>query len=107
MRPRRRMSCMDQTDPDQLLRLVAVGDQEAFEVLYRELARPAYGVIRRVLCDPAQSEEVTQEVMLEVWRTAARFDPARSSAATWGLTIAHRRGGGPGGEGGAGAGTGD
>jgi RNA polymerase sigma-70 factor (ECF subfamily) len=98
---------MDQTDPDQprparapedgepdhnqLLRLVAVGDQEAFEVLYRELARPAYGVIRRVLCDPAQSEEVTQEVMLEVWRTAARFDPARSSPATWVLTIAHRR----------------
>ena len=98
---------MDQTDPDQpglahapedgepdhsqLLRRAAVGDQEAFELLYRELARPAYGVIRRVLRDPAQSEEVTQEVMLEVWRTAARFDPARSSAATWVLTIAHRR----------------
>ena len=78
-------------DGDQLLRLVAVGDQQAFELLYRQLARPAYGVIRRVLRDPAQSEEVTQEVMLEVWRTATRFDPAMSGAATWVLTIAHRR----------------
>jgi RNA polymerase sigma-70 factor, ECF subfamily len=102
---------MDQTDPDpdapglasarppeegeqdlnQLLRLVAVGDQPAFELLYRQLAKAAYGVIRRVLRDPAQSEEVTQEVMLEVWRTASRFDPAVSSAATWVLMIAHRR----------------
>jgi RNA polymerase sigma-70 factor (ECF subfamily) len=80
-----------EADCNQLLRLVAVGDQEAFELLYRQLARPAYGVIRRVLRDPAQSEEVTQEVMLEVWRTASRFDPARSGAATWVLTIAHRR----------------
>ena len=74
-----------------MLRLAAVGDQQAFELLYRQLARPAYGVIRRVLRDPAQSEEVTQEVMLEVWRTATRFDPAMGSAAAWVLTIAHRR----------------
>jgi len=44
-----------------------------------------------VLRDPAQSEEVTQEVLLEVWRSASRFDSARGSAATWVLTIAHRR----------------
>lgn len=78
-------------DCDHLLRLAAVGDQQAFDLLYRQLARPAYGVIRRVLRDPAQSEEVTQEVMLEVWRTATRFDPAMSGAATWVMTIAHRR----------------
>ena len=100
---------MDQTDPDApglasvpspeegerdlnlLLRLVAVGDEHAFELLYRQLAPPAYGVIRRVLRDPAQSEEVTQEVLLQVWRTASRFDPATGGAATWVLSIAHRR----------------
>ena len=48
-------------------------------------------MVRQVLRDPAQSEEVTQEVLLEVWRTASRFDPAKGSAATWALTIAHRR----------------
>jgi RNA polymerase sigma-70 factor, ECF subfamily len=78
-------------DLNDLLIHVARGDQDAFEQLYDRLAGPAYGVIRRVLRDPSQSEEVTQEVLLEVWRTAARFDPAMGGAATWVMTIAHRR----------------
>jgi RNA polymerase sigma-70 factor (ECF subfamily) len=78
-------------DLNDLLVHVARGDQDAFEAVYDRLAGPTYGVIRRVLRDPAQSEEVTQEVLLEVWRTAARFDPAVGGAATWVMTIAHRR----------------
>jgi RNA polymerase sigma-70 factor (ECF subfamily) len=74
-----------------LLGLVARGDQAAFEELYDRLAGPVYGVIRRVLRDPAQSEEVAQEVLLEVWRTASRFDASRGSGATWVMTMAHRR----------------
>jgi RNA polymerase sigma-70 factor, ECF subfamily len=78
-------------DLDRLLGLVARGDQAAFEELYDRLAGPAYGIIRQVLRNPAQSEEVAQDVLLEVWRTASRFDPSRGSATAWVMTMAHRR----------------
>ena len=78
-------------DLDTLLTHVAKGDQAAFEALYDQLGASVYGLIRKVLRNPSQAEEVAQEVLLEVWRAASRFDPARGSAATWVLTIAHRR----------------
>ena len=74
-----------------LLAQVARGDHAAFELVYGELAGPVYGMVRHVLRDPAQSEEVAQEVLLEIWRIASRFDPAKGSPAAWALTIAHRR----------------
>jgi RNA polymerase sigma-70 factor (ECF subfamily) len=78
-------------DPAELLARVARGDHSAFEIVYDQFAGPVYGLVRKVLRDPAQSEEVAQEVLLDVWRTASRFDRARGSAAAWVMTIAHRR----------------
>jgi RNA polymerase sigma-70 factor (ECF subfamily) len=78
-------------DLDQLLTLVGRGDQAAFETVYDRTAAAVFGLILRVLRDAAQSEEVAQEALLEVWRTAGRFDPQRGSASAWVMTIAHRR----------------
>jgi RNA polymerase sigma-70 factor (ECF subfamily) len=78
-------------DAGELLRAVAAGDERAFERLYELVAARVYGLVRQVLRDAAQSEEVAQEVLVEVWRTAARFDPARGSATAWIFMIAHRR----------------
>jgi len=77
--------------PEDLMVRVARGDTTAFSELYDVLAPRVYGLVRRVLRNPAQSEEVTQEVLVEVWRTAVRFDARRGSVSSWVLTMAHRR----------------
>jgi RNA polymerase sigma-70 factor, ECF subfamily len=71
--------------------LVARGDAAAFDAVFERLGPSVFGVVKRVIRDPAQSEEVTQEVMLEVWRTAAKFDAGRGTATAWVMTMAHRR----------------
>ena len=81
------------TDVDlgELLGRVGRGDEAAFELVYDRTAERVFGMARAVLRDPAQSEEVAQEVLVELWRTAARFDPARGSALAWVMTLAHSR----------------
>jgi RNA polymerase sigma-70 factor (ECF subfamily) len=81
----------DDADLAVLLAHVARGDQPAFEEVYDRLAGPVLGMVRGVLRDLAQSEEVMQEVLLELWRTASRFDPGKGSALSWVMMLAHRR----------------
>ena len=76
----------------ELLKQAARGDEHAFADLYDATAARVYGLVLRVVRDPAQSEEVTQECFLEYWRQASRFDPSRGSVISWLLTIAHRKG---------------
>ena len=78
-------------DLQSLMSHVVLGDERAFAGIYDALSAPVYGTVKRVLRDPAMSEEVTQEVFVELWRTAARFDPTRASVSTWAVTIARRR----------------
>ncbi|MBC7292344.1 MAG: ECF RNA polymerase sigma factor SigK [Actinotalea sp.] len=78
-------------DANTLLSAAAAGDEDAFAALYDLLSPAVHGTARAVLRDPDLAAEVLQEVMLEVWRTAPRFDPDRGSARTFVLTLAHRR----------------
>lgn len=74
-----------------LLVRVGNGDETAFAQVYDALSAKVFGTCLAVLRDRDHAAEVLQEVMVEVWRTAARFEPDRGSARTWALTLAHRR----------------
>ena len=76
---------------EELLGRVAQGDEGAFGELYDRMAPRVLGLVRRLLVDPSQSEEVTQEIFLEIWQNATRYEPLRGGASTWILTMAHRR----------------
>jgi RNA polymerase sigma-70 factor (ECF subfamily) len=78
-------------DDGALMARIASGDEGAFADLYDVLAPAVYGVVQRVVRDPAHSEEVVQESFVELWRQATRFDAARGGVRAWALTIAHRR----------------
>jgi RNA polymerase sigma-70 factor (ECF subfamily) len=76
---------------EELLERVATGDRNAFSELYDGVSARLFGLVRRLVVDSAQSEEVTQEVFLEIWQSASRFQAERGSALSWMFTLAHRR----------------
>jgi RNA polymerase sigma-70 factor (ECF subfamily) len=93
--PRKRDEDVDGTTPivtsEDLLGRVAQGDQQAFAELYDRTASRVFGLVKRLLRDHAQSEEVTQEIFLEIWQTATRYEPGKGGAMAWMLTMTHRR----------------
>jgi RNA polymerase sigma-70 factor, ECF subfamily len=74
-----------------LLLRVADGDKRAFAALYDLLSGRVFGLVLRVLVDRSQSEEVLQEVFLEIWQSAGKFAPNKGQGRAWVFTIAHRR----------------
>ena len=76
---------------EELLGRVAQGDEAAFGALYDQMAPRVLGLVKRLLVDHAQSEEVAQEIFLEIWQSASRYEAQRGGASTWILTMAHRR----------------
>ena len=76
---------------DALLRQVARRDADAFAAFYDQTRSRVFGLVTRVLRDPGYSEETTQDVYLQVWRTAANYDPSAGSPMAWLMTLAHRR----------------
>jgi len=83
---------IEAVDPlGELLRRAGRGDNDAFADLYDALAPTLHGIVLKVVRDPAQSEEVTQEAFVELWKLAPRYDASRGSVRSWAATVAHRR----------------
>lgn len=74
-----------------LLAAAGHGDGEAFDLVLTQLSGSIQRLVRTIVRDPAQAEEVTQEVVFEMWRTAVRYDSRKGSATAWALIIARRR----------------
>jgi RNA polymerase sigma-70 factor (ECF subfamily) len=77
---------------EELLALVAQGDDRAFSVLYDRHARVAYSLAFRLLGEREGAEDLVQDAFLAVWRVASTYSPTRGSVRTWLLAILHNRG---------------
>ena len=70
---------------------VAVGDQAAFEELWRRFAPTVNGFAVRRLGDRAAAEDLVQDVFITAWRSAPSYDPDRAPVGAWLMTIARNR----------------
>lgn len=76
---------------DHLISRAAEGDQRAFAQLYDRFAVRVFGLARRLIVNRAIAEEVTQEVFLELWQNAARYNRAKGDPVNWVLTVTRMR----------------
>ena len=72
-----------------LVAMLAAGDEQALEVLYRRYARPIFSLAFRIVGNEGDAEEVMQDVLERVWRRASTFDPQRGRFGSWLLGMAH------------------
>ncbi len=92
-KPLRSASHKMDSDPDEseLIRRLADGDESAVADLYDRFARPLYSMVHRILHNPADAEEIVQDVFVSLWKNADTFDARRSSPFTWLVTIARNK----------------
>jgi RNA polymerase sigma-70 factor (ECF subfamily) len=70
---------------------IAAGDQDAFRRLHHRYAGLLYAAIHRLLGDPADTEEILQEVLNSLWHKADQYHPGRGRPITWLASTARNR----------------
>ena len=83
----------DQAEPpdSELLMAVAKGDTNAFSCFYDRLSGTLFSVALSILRDPAQAEDVLQEVFFQIWERAAHFDPALGKPLSWAVAMTRNK----------------
>jgi RNA polymerase sigma-70 factor (ECF subfamily) len=84
------MQASERSDQD-LIDMIARGDQQALSLLYRRYGRLAYGMALKVLGEASAAEEVTQDVFQRVWEKAASYRADKARVSTWLMRIARNR----------------
>jgi len=74
-----------------LLERLASGDQQAMAAIFDRYSGIVYSVAMRVLKDPAQAEDVMQEIFIQVWKNPASFVSGRGSLGAWLAVVARNR----------------
>jgi len=85
------MAQIDEFSDAQLVTSIARYSEVALAEVYRRHGGAVYGLAKRVLHNPAEAEDVTQEVFLRLWNQPDRFDAARGSLRSFLLAQAHGR----------------
>ena len=75
---------------EELLRAVASGDAAALARLYERYAGALFGYLHRLAGDRMTAEEILQDTMLAVWRSAGAFE-GRAKVTTWLFGVARRQ----------------
>lgn len=78
-------------DDEQLLKAISKGESWAMAALYDRYARLVFSLALRMLGEPRAAEEMMQEVLLKVWRSANTYDRKRGKLSSWLLGIAHNQ----------------
>ncbi|WP_169585756.1 sigma factor [Antrihabitans stalactiti] len=81
----------DATELADVVVRIAGGDVDSFAELYDRTCAGVYGITLQVLRDAGFAEAVTEEIYLEVWRTAGKFDPSRGSVLSWLIDMTYAR----------------
>jgi RNA polymerase sigma-70 factor (ECF subfamily) len=76
---------------EELMPLIGTKDPEAFAVFYDRHGGAAFSLAYRIVGDRSAAEDVTQEAFISIWRSGARYDPARGSVRSWMLGITRNR----------------
>ena len=76
--------------PDLLAR-VAAGERDAFDLMYEQSSALLFPLVQRILGNEGEAADLLQEVYLEAWRKASKYEAARGTPMAWLTTMARSR----------------